>query len=82
MKSMTDNLYTGEFYKVSKTGEIGEKIECHCDTPVLLEFSNGKRDAYHLRDVVRAERPRDHTRGRSEGEAVIKGLSAKQAKEM
>ena len=54
---MTDDLYTGEFFKISKTGEIGEQIACPCDDPIILEFKDGERDAYHLRDVEPSTQP-------------------------
>lgn len=48
---MGENWHTGFFYKVKRTGRVGEQIECPCDDPIILEFKYGHRDAYFLREV-------------------------------
>ena len=45
------NWHTGHFYRVLETGEIGEQIECPCTDPIILEFKDSLRDAFHLREV-------------------------------
>ena len=62
---MSDNWYTGEFYKVRKTSEIGEKIECSCDNPIILEFKDEIRDAFFLRELEPTSSPATGSVGRS-----------------
>ena len=38
-------------YRVVKTGEVGQLIPCPCDNPIILEFKNGIRDAFFLREL-------------------------------
>ena len=38
-------------YRVVKTGEIGQLIPCPCDDPIILEFKDGSRDAFFLREL-------------------------------
>lgn len=38
-------------YRVIKTGEIGELIPSPSDNPVILEFGEGFRDAFFLREL-------------------------------
>ena len=38
-------------YRVIETGEIGRLIPCPCDNPVILEFKDGIRDAFFLREL-------------------------------
>ena len=45
--STSDKIY----YFVIKTGEIGKLIPCPCDNPIILEFKDGIRDAFHLREL-------------------------------
>ena len=46
-----ENWHTNQFYRVTTTGEIGEQIECPCTDPIVLEFKDGVRDAFHLREL-------------------------------
>ena len=38
-------------YLVVETGEIGQLVPCPSDDPVILEFKDGVRDAFHLREL-------------------------------
>ena len=38
-------------YRVTETGEIGQLIPCPCDDPIILEFKDGIRDAFFLREL-------------------------------
>ena len=38
-------------YRVIKTGEIGQLIPSPCDNPIILEFQDGDRDAFFLREL-------------------------------
>ena len=38
-------------YRVVETGEIGQLIPCPCDDPIILEFKDGIRDAFFLREL-------------------------------
>ena len=51
--STSDKIY----YFVIKTGEIGKLIPCPCDDPVILEFKDGVRDAFHLRELEPTTHP-------------------------
>ena len=51
---MTSN---GARYRVIETGEIGQLIPCHCDNPVILEFKNGIRDVFFLRELEPTPHP-------------------------
>ena len=53
---MSENYYIGN-YKVIETQEIGKLIPCPCDDPVILEFKNGIRDAFHLRELEPTSHP-------------------------
>lgn len=44
-------------YRVVATGEIGHLIPCPCDNPVILEFKDGIRDAFHLRELEPTTHP-------------------------
>ena len=44
-------------YRVIKTGEIGQLIPCPCDNPIILEFKNGIRDAFFLRELEPTTHP-------------------------
>ena len=44
-------------YRVVETGEIGQLIPCPCDNPIILEFKNGTRDAFFLRDLEPTTHP-------------------------
>ena len=66
-------------YRVVETGEIGQLIPCPCDNPIILEFKNGTRDAFFLRDLeptthpitesssTRGSNTNNRTKGRSKG---------------
>ena len=41
---------TGLHYRVEVSGVIGKIVPCPCDDPIILEFSDVSRDAYHLRN--------------------------------
>ena len=47
----------GARYRVIETGEIGQLIPCHCDNPVILEFKNGIRDVFFLRELEPTPHP-------------------------
>ena len=53
---MSENWYIGN-YKVIETEEIGKLIPCPCDDPIILEFKNGIRDAFHLRELEPTNHP-------------------------
>ena len=40
-----------QIYRVAETGEIGQLVPCPCDNPIILEFKNGIRDAFFLREL-------------------------------
>lgn len=44
-------------YRVTETGEIGELILCPCDDPIVLEFKDGIRDAFFLRELEPTTHP-------------------------
>ena len=44
-------------YRVIKTGEIGQLIPCPCDNPIILEFKDGIRDAFFLRELEPTTHP-------------------------
>lgn len=51
-----ENWYTGN-YRVIETEEIGKLVPCPCDDPIILEFKNGIRDAFHLRELEPTSHP-------------------------
>ena len=46
-----------ETYRVIKTGEIGQLLPCPCDDPIILEFKDGTRDAFFLRELEPTPHP-------------------------
>ena len=70
---MSDKWHTGELYEVIETGEVGERIECPCDDPIILEFKDGVRDAFFLREVERSTRPQTASFDRYVGARNQKG---------
>ena len=44
-------------YRVVETGEIGQLIPCPCDNPIILEFKDGIRDAFFLRELQPTTHP-------------------------
>ena len=44
-------------YRVTETGEIGQLIPCPCDDPIILEFKDGIRDAFFLRELEPTTHP-------------------------
>ena len=44
-------------YRVIETGEIGQLIPCPCDNPIILEFKDGIRDAFFLRELEPTTHP-------------------------
>ena len=44
-------------YRVIKTGEVGKFIESPCDNPIILEFKDGIRDAFFLRELEPTTHP-------------------------
>ncbi|MCE2397262.1 hypothetical protein J4G02_22400 [Candidatus Poribacteria bacterium] len=44
-------------YRVVKTGGIGKLIPCPCDDPIILEFKDGIRDAFFLRELEPSTQP-------------------------
>ena len=57
---MSENWYIGN-YRVIETEEIGKLVPCPCDDPIILEFKNGIRDAFHLRELEPTSRPITNT---------------------
>ena len=46
-----------ETYRVIETGEIGQFVPCPCDNPIILEFEDGIRDAFFLRELEPTTHP-------------------------
>ena len=44
-------------YRVIETGEVGKLIPCPCDNPIILEFKDGLRDAFFLRELEATTHP-------------------------
>ena len=44
-------------YRVIETGEIGQLVPCPCDNPIILEFKDGIRDAFFLRELEPTTHP-------------------------
>ena len=44
-------------FRVIQTDVIGKLVPCPCDDPVILEFKNGLRDAFHLRELEPTSHP-------------------------
>jgi len=44
-------------YRVIETGAIGKLIPCPCDDPIILEFKDGIRDAFFLRELEPTTHP-------------------------
>ena len=42
---------TGLHYQVVRSGKVGVVVPCSCPDPLILEFRDGKRDAFHLREL-------------------------------
>ena len=42
---------TGLHYQVVKSCEVGVVVPCPCPDPLVLEFKDGKRDAFHLSEL-------------------------------
>ena len=38
-------------YRVLETNEVGVVVPCPCDDPIILQFKDGVRDAFHLREL-------------------------------
>ena len=38
-------------YQVIETGKVGQLVPCPCDNPIILEFKDGCRDAFFLREL-------------------------------
>ena len=72
-----------ETYRVIKTGEVGQLIPCPCDNPIILEFKDGIRDAFFLRELEPTTHPITDsysTRGsaaKNGGKGRPKGLAQK-----
>ena len=54
---MSENWHTGQCYRVIETGEIGQLFPCPCDNPIILEFKDGIRDAFFLRELEPTTHP-------------------------
>lgn len=48
-------------YRVIETGEIGQLVPCPCDNPIILEFKDGIRDAFFLRELEPTTHPITHS---------------------
>ena len=44
-------------YRVIETLETGQLIPCPCDNPIILEFKDGIRDAFFLRELEPTTHP-------------------------
>ena len=44
-------------YRVRKTGEIGKLSPCPSDDPIILEFGNGIKAVFHLRELSPTKLP-------------------------
>ena len=44
-------------YRVVEMGAIGKLIPCPCDDPIILEFKDGSRDAFFLRELEPITQP-------------------------
>ena len=42
---------TGLHYQVVRSGKVGVVLPSPCPDPLVLEFRDGKRDAFHLREL-------------------------------
>ena len=42
---------TGVHYEDLETGAIGKVVPCPCDDPLILEFEDGRRDAFFVRNL-------------------------------
>ena len=42
---------TGLHYQVLSSGEVGVVVPSPCPDPIILEFRDGSRDAFHLREL-------------------------------
>lgn len=76
-------------YRVVETNEVGVLVPCPCDDPVILQFKDGVRDAFHLRELEPTIAPisksnsrrltaKDERRGRPKGigSGTIKNMLA------
>ena len=54
---MSENWHTRQCYRVVETGEIGQLLPCSCDNPIILEFKDGIRDAFFLRELEPTTHP-------------------------
>ena len=52
-----ENWHTGACYRVVETGEIGQVVPCPCDNPIILEFKDGVRDVFFLRELEPTTHP-------------------------
>ena len=41
---------TEKRYRIKRTSKVGTIVPCPCPNPIILEFTDGSRDAFHLRD--------------------------------
>ena len=58
--STSDKIY----YLVIETGEIGQLVPCPSTDPIILEFKDGIRDAFHLRELEPTLTPSSNSKGR------------------
>lgn len=78
---------TKQRYRVIETGNIGVVVPCPCDNPLILEFEDGLRDAFFLRELEATSHPVTDYNGRSPSamngiKGRPKGLSRKTIKRM
>ena len=52
-------------YRVVKTNEVGVLVPSPCDDPVILQFKDGVRDAFHLRELQPTTSPISISNGRN-----------------
>ena len=72
-------------YRVIETGEIGQLFPCPCDNPIILEFKDGIRDAFFLRELEPTTHPITAsypTRGKNGQKGRAKGLAQRTIEKM
>ena len=42
---------SNKYYRVIKTGKVGKLMPCESDDPLILDFKDGSRDVFHLKEL-------------------------------
>ena len=66
-------------YRVVETGAVGQLIPCPCDNPIILEFKDGTRDVFFLRELEPTTYPITNKNG---GRGRPRGLAKKTVEQM